>query len=258
MWRTAKPICAARHLYVELANSLGMLNDEAPLLERRNIFSPGLARFHGIDILVAEGFFQDQSAGRSSRTARQCKLTARFAINGQDCISAVLAALDVVLMDADARSADGYTATRHRCEIRQACGSTHHRLTANARSEAQLAVRGGVRILIRSPLPSVRISSHQRRPPAGFWQYLPTSGDRVQTGNTSVDALLQPGVPGIDVAFGSSPRAAGCRLSALTPPRHPRLVFEPDFRSVPGPSTISAPVPLRAHVPARLHLAPST
>ncbi|MBN9695251.1 MAG: response regulator [Zoogloea sp.] len=228
----AKPICA-RHLYVELANSLGMLNDEAPLLERRKTSAQDWARFHGIDILVAE----DVEINREviGELLANAGLTARFAINGQDCISAVLAKRpDVVLMDVQMPVMDGYTATRRLRETGKHADLPIIALTANAlQEEREHCLQAGMNGHVAKPVRMDQLYAQLLTCLPG-WQAPPTSGDRrVQTGgNTPADALPNPEFPGIDVAVGLTHvrrLPLYLRLLAKFRDTHGR-VFEPDFQ----------------------------
>jgi len=228
----AKPICA-RHLYVELANSLGMLSAEAPLLERRRASAQDWARFRGIDILVAE----DVEINREviGELLANAGLSARFAINGQDCVSAVQAKRpDVILMDVQMPVMDGYTATRHLREAHSHADLPIIALTANAlQEEREHCLQAGMTGHVAKPVRMEQLYAQLLACLPG-WQAKPTPEDRrIQAGgDTSPAALPNPEFPGIDVAVGLTHvrrLPLYLRLLAKFRDTHGR-VFERDFQ----------------------------
>ena len=227
----AKPICA-RHLYVELANSLGMLSDEAPLLERRKAATQNWARFSGIDILVAE----DVEINREviGELLANAGVTARFAINGQDCLSAVFAKRpDVILMDVQMPVMDGYTATRRLREMAGYADLPIIALTANALLEDRdHCLQAGMNGYVPKP---VRMEHLYEQLLACLpdWQAKdPLQDRRIQSeGDNAPVASPNPEFPGIDVAVGLTHvrrLPLYLRLLAKFRDTHGRT-FEPDY-----------------------------
>ncbi|NML26357.1 response regulator [Zoogloea sp. G-4-1-14] len=198
----AKPICA-RHLYVELASSLGMLGNEAPLLERRKATAQDWARFSGIDILVAE----DVEINREviGELLANVGLSARFAVNGQDCLSAAFAKRpDVILMDVQMPVMDGYTATR---QLRETIGYADLpiiALTANAlQEERDHCLQAGMNGHVAKPI-RMELLYAQLLACLPCWQAkTPPQDGRIQAGGDAPPAAVPtPEFPGIDVAVG--------------------------------------------------------
>jgi CheY-like chemotaxis protein/HPt (histidine-containing phosphotransfer) domain-containing protein len=227
----AKPICA-RHLYVELANSLGMLSDEAPLLERRKAATQNWARFSGIDILVAE----DVEINREviGELLANAGVTARFAVNGQDCLSAVFAKCpDVILMDVQMPVMDGYTATRRLREMAGYADIPIIALTANALLEDRdHCLQAGMNGYVPKP---VRMEHLYEQLLACLpdWQAKdPLQDRRIQSeGDNAPVASPNPEFPGIDVAVGLTHvrrLPLYLRLLAKFRDTHGRT-FEPDY-----------------------------
>ncbi|MBS0357286.1 MAG: response regulator [Proteobacteria bacterium] len=106
----AKPV-SARHLYVEIANSLGFPDQGTPVIERRGTTTRQWSRFHGLDVLIVE----DVEINREiiGELLGNVGLTVRFAANGQQALAAVAAARpDLILMDVQMPVMDGFAATR--------------------------------------------------------------------------------------------------------------------------------------------------
>ncbi|MBS0371725.1 MAG: response regulator [Proteobacteria bacterium] len=106
----AKPV-SARHLYVEIANSLGFPDEGAPVIERRGATTRQWSRFHGLDVLVVE----DVEINREiiGELLGNVGLTVRFAANGQQALEAVATRRpDLILMDVQMPVMDGFAATR--------------------------------------------------------------------------------------------------------------------------------------------------
>ncbi len=107
----AKPVCA-RHLYVEMANSLGLSDNDTPPVERSCEQSVDWSRFQGLDVLIVEDVEVNQEVIGELLT--NAGLSARFANDGQEALAAIARQRpDVVLMDVQMPVMDGYTATRH-------------------------------------------------------------------------------------------------------------------------------------------------
>jgi len=126
----AKPVCA-RHLYVELANSLGMIATSSPPIERRKMSALQWSRFSGLDILVAE----DVEINREVivELLGNVGLKVRLANNGKECLEAVATKRpDVVLMDIQMPIMDGYMATKALRESAENADLPIIALTANA------------------------------------------------------------------------------------------------------------------------------
>jgi len=126
----AKPVCA-RHLYVELANCLGLTQSVTPSVERRKASVLQWSRFANLDILVAE----DVEINREviSELLGNVGLTARLAVNGQECLQAVYAKRpDLILMDIQMPIMDGYMVTRALRESSEFADLPIIALTANA------------------------------------------------------------------------------------------------------------------------------
>mgnify|MGYP000249895411 CR=1 FL=1 len=104
----AKPL-SARHLYVELANCLGLATSE-PTENRRKSNTLHWPRFHGLDILLVE----DVEINREVITELMAAvgLQVRTVENGAEALAAVeLKQPDLILMDCQMPVMDGFTAT---------------------------------------------------------------------------------------------------------------------------------------------------
>ncbi|MCK6393799.1 response regulator [Zoogloea sp.] len=227
----AKPICA-RHLYVELANSLGMLGDEAPLLERRKAATQDWARFRGIDILVVE----DVEINREviGELLANAGLKARFAVNGQDGLSAAFAQRpDVILMDVQMPVMDGYTATRRLRETAGYADLPIIALTANALlEERDHCLQAGMNGHVAKPVRMEQLHE-QLLACLPAWQAKdPLQDRRVEPGGGNAPAAgPNPAFPGIDVAVGLTHvrrLPLYLRLLAKFRDTHGRS-FEPDY-----------------------------
>lgn len=198
----AKPLCA-RHLYIELANCLGMSSPQAPRIERRKGASLRWSDFSGIDILVAE----DVEINREviGELLANVGLKVRFANNGQECLDAVSARRpDIVLMDVQMPIMDGYTATMALRSNREYADLPIIALTANALlEEKEHCIEAGMNGHIAKPIRMEQLYAQlQTCLPARQPEKLsgPTG-----SGTQSVDSgnVISPlDFPGIDVAVG--------------------------------------------------------
>jgi len=106
----AKPV-SARHLYVELARSLGVLAEAAPATEQRKPHGLQWSQFRQLDILLIEDVEINQEV--ILELLAGVGLSARTAANGAEALDEVAGKLpDVVLMDCQMPVMDGYEATR--------------------------------------------------------------------------------------------------------------------------------------------------
>jgi PAS domain S-box-containing protein len=198
----AKPICA-RHLYVELANCLNILSSEAPPVDRRKVGHHQWSRFTGLDILVVE----DVEINREviGELLATCGLSARFAINGRDCLSVVSEKCpDVILMDVQMPIMDGYTATRKLREMPEYANIPIIALTANALlEEREHCLQAGMNGHVAKP---VRMEQLYEQLLACLpnWQAKnqPASLPARLNGDEPAVAEADPGFPGLDVAVG--------------------------------------------------------
>jgi CheY-like chemotaxis protein len=125
----AKPL-SAKHLYIELANCLGIATS-VPNENRRKSNTLHWPRFLGLDILLVEDIEINREVITELMGA--VGLRVRTAVNGADALAAIeLKQPDLILMDCQMPVMDGFTAT---AKLR-ANPATHHlpiiALTANA------------------------------------------------------------------------------------------------------------------------------
>ena len=131
----AKPV-SARHLYIELARSLGIATSLRPAIDRRQRNVLIWSRFHGLDILLVEDVEVNQEVIMELLAA--AGLRVRVAANGAEALAAVADKLpDLILMDCHMPVMDGYTATQ---KLRESPATRHLpiiALTANAMTTDQ-------------------------------------------------------------------------------------------------------------------------
>ncbi len=196
----SKPLIT-RHLYVEIANCLGLATSEALPVERRKSGVRELSAFRGLDILVVE----DVEVNREviGELLVNAGLHPRFAQNGREALAAIdVCRPDLVLMDVQMPEMDGYTATRH---LRK---NPAHRdlpiiaLTANALlDEQEKCLAAGMNAHVAKP---IRIEALCKQ----MAKCLPQHGAEHTT--VSVESEKRPSrtsypaLPGIDVAVGLS------------------------------------------------------
>ena len=196
----AKPV-TARHLYVELANCLGINEAIVPAGERRRKRQANLSQFRNLDILVVE----DVEVNREviGGLLANAGLMARFANDGQEALLAVEQRRpDLILMDVQMPAMDGYAATR---QLRQ---NSAYRdlpiiaLTANALlDEQERCLAAGMNAHVAKP---VRLD-------ALFDQMAKCLPERVRSGSAETGRATGEAtppvhftLPGIDVAVGLS------------------------------------------------------
>ena len=200
----AKPICA-RHLYIELANCLGLADAPPPSVERRRVAARQWSRFAGLDILIAE----DVEINREviGELLANVGLHARFAVNGEDCLAAVEARRpDVILMDVHMPVMDGYTATRQLREQVATQDLPIIALTANALlEEKEHCLRAGMNGHVAKPV-RMDLLYEQLVACIPNWtagMATPTVALLEHAANPAqTDFAALPSFPGIDVAVG--------------------------------------------------------
>jgi signal transduction histidine kinase/CheY-like chemotaxis protein len=196
----SKPVCA-RHLYVELANCLGLDSQAPPAVERRKAAVREWSRFQGMDILIAE----DVEINREviGELLANAGLTARFAVNGEACLSAVAEKRpDVILMDVQMPVMDGYTATRRLREQADYADLPIIALTANALlEEREHCIQAGMNGHIAKP---VRMELFYEQLVLCLPNWQPTAPNAMPAESEDLDASneLPASLPGIDTAVG--------------------------------------------------------
>lgn len=145
----AKPV-SLRHLWVELARSLGLPVADAPEIDRRKPARREWSRFRGLDILLAEDVETNQEVMLA--LLANVGLTARVAANGAEVLEQVARRVpDLILMDCQMPVMDGYQATQRLRAAGQA--QPIIALTANASSDDQaLCLSVGMNAHLSKPL----------------------------------------------------------------------------------------------------------
>lgn len=227
----SKPVCA-RHLYVELANCLGIASSGSPPVERRKVAVRQWSRFSGLDILIAEDIEINREV--IGELLANAGLTARFAVNGEECLKAVSEKRpDIVLMDVQMPIMDGYTATRRLREHAEYADMPIVALTANALlEEKEHCIQAGMNGHIAKPvrmelLYEQLVTCMPNWQPKGSAQ---NSAAPIPEDKNSGD-VPHSDFPGIDVAIGLShvgKMPLYLRLLAKFRDTHGK-VFEKDF-----------------------------
>ncbi|HSG22446.1 MAG TPA: response regulator, partial [Azonexus sp.] len=133
----AKPV-SARHVYVELARCLGIVERAAPSPDRRKAAILLWSRFRDLDILLVEDIEINQEV--ISELLTSVGLSVRLASNGVEALKEVSRKMpDLILMDCQMPVMDGYTATRKLRETPAWQALPIIALTANAMIEDQEA-----------------------------------------------------------------------------------------------------------------------
>jgi len=198
----SKPVCA-RHLYVELANCLGVSTPESPPVERRKVAVRQWSRFSGLDILIAE----DVEINREviGELLANAGLTARFAVNGDECLKAVSEKRpDVILMDVQMPILDGYMTTRRLREQSEYVDLPIIALTANALlEEKEHCLRAGMNGHIAKP---VRMEHFYEQLVACIPDWRPHAPPpeppEAHRDDRNAGNAPYPELPGLDVAVG--------------------------------------------------------
>jgi len=129
----AKPV-SARALLEELARCLGESGGDQPEADPRIALRQQWARFHGLDLLVAEDMEINQEVIRELLAS--VGLQARMAANGAEVLAEVARKVpDVILMDCQMPVMDGFHATRELRRDPALAGLPIIALTANAMVE---------------------------------------------------------------------------------------------------------------------------
>ena len=198
----SKPVCA-RHLYVELANCLGISTPESPPVERRKVAVRQWSRFSGLDILIAE----DVEINREviGELLANAGLTPRFAVNGEECLKAVSEKRpDVILMDVQMPILDGYMTTRRLREQSEYVDLPIIALTANALlEEKEHCLRAGMNGHIAKP---VRMEHFYEQLVACIPDWRPHAPPpeppEAHRDDRNAGNAPYPELPGLDVAVG--------------------------------------------------------
>ncbi|WP_374479353.1 response regulator [Zoogloea sp.] len=220
----AKPV-SARHLYVEIANSLGFPEQGAPVIERRGATTRPWSRFQGLDILVVE----DVEINREiiGELLGNVGLAVRFAANGKEALEVVASQRpDLILMDVQMPVMDGFTATRLLRQNPDCQDLPIIALTANTMADEKEACRqAGMNAHVAKPICMDVLFDEiaAQLPP-----------ERIAAATLAEDetpAAHYPELPGIDVAVGLTyvgKMKSLCRLLAKFRDTHGKT-FEPNF-----------------------------
>jgi signal transduction histidine kinase/CheY-like chemotaxis protein len=147
----AKPI-VARHLYAEMARSIGGCGTETPTRDRRQNTSLPWAQFRHLDILLVEDVEVNQEV--ISELLANVGLSVRLASNGVVALEAVKQQRpDLILMDCHMPIMDGYTATRRLRENPETRDLPIIALTANAlESDKDKCFAAGMNAHVAKPI----------------------------------------------------------------------------------------------------------
>jgi PAS domain S-box-containing protein len=197
----AKPV-SARHLYVEMAHSLGIADDSAPESERRQPRVANWSRFRNLDILVVEDVEVNREViGELLATSG---LVARFAKDGQEALLAVEERCpDLILMDIQMPVMDGYAATRRLRENPAYRDVPIIALTANALlDEQEKCLAAGMNAHVAKPVRMDDLFEQMSRCLPDHGHDSPAEPDAPAEATPAPPT--HPAVPGIDVAVGLS------------------------------------------------------
>ncbi|MFZ2269883.1 MAG: PAS domain S-box protein [Azonexus sp.] len=192
----AKPV-SARHVYVELANCLGVEQEEAPCIDRRKAADLQWVKFRDLDILLVEDIEINREV--IGELFAGVGLTLRMVGNGAEAIEEVARRTpDLILMDCQMPVMDGFTATRKLRENPAWRDLPIIALTANAMLEDQNdCLAAGMNAHVAKP---VRMATLYEQMAKCLPSDTAPADDRAEL--SAVPPAAATGFPGIDLAVG--------------------------------------------------------